>query len=162
MARLNPTKRYFAPEISAVYFATTLANYKTGLARAEITASVELTDEIADISGFTVQSNQIETPDLGNRFISKIGGRTNTADSSLTVYADLNGDDARTVLARGTKGFLIFADGGDDLDQPADVFPVEVTSVGKVRSTGDQAFQLTISFAITGVPAEDLALPALA
>lgn len=159
---LAASKRFFAPEISKVYFATTLATYQTALLRAEITAAIPLTDEIANISGFEVQSGLIDTPDLGHRFTSKIAGRTSTADSSLTVYADQGGDDVRKVLPRGTKGFVIFADSGDEEDLPADIFPVEVTSVGKVRSTGDQAFQLTIGFAITAVPAEDIALPATA
>lgn len=161
MATANATQRFFAPEISKVYFATTLATPKTAVTRVEITGALDITGEIAEISGFSVTGGTIDTPDLGARFTSKIEGRTTTEDSSLTVYADLDGDDLRKQLPRGTKGFLIFADGGDDEDKPADVFPVTVTSVGKVRSTGDQAHQLTISFATTGVPAEDLPLPAL-
>ena len=41
-----------------------------------------------------------------------------------------------------------------------DVYPVEVAAGGKARSTGDQALQVTIDYAITGPPAEDVAIPA--
>jgi hypothetical protein len=155
------SERFFAPEISKVFFATTLVDYEA-YTDAEVTASQDLTGEIADISGFAVSSGMIDTPDLGSRFTKQIGGRTSVDASSLTCYADLAGDDVRAVLPRGTKGFLIFCDGGYVPTQPSDVYPVEVTSVGKVRSTGDQAFQVTINFAITGEPAEDVEIPAAA
>ncbi|MFE6228907.1 hypothetical protein [Cellulosimicrobium sp. NPDC057862] len=161
MVALPATDRFFQPEISKVLFALAIAN-PAAITRAEITAATDLTNEIADMSGWNVASSQINTPDLGNRFVSTITGRTQADNSTLTVYADLTGDDARKVLPRGTKGFLIFADGGDVEDQPCDIFPIEVASVGKVRSTGDQAFQLTIGFAIKKPPFEDVPLPAAA
>lgn len=162
MAPLPKSTRFFAPEISKVYFATSLADYTSGADRAEITAAVDITDEIADLTGFDVTSGSIDTPDLGHRFVSKIAGRLQTSDSSITFYASLDGDDVRKVLPRGTTGHLIFMDGGDVPTQPMDIFPVEVNSVGKVRSTGEQAFQLTIGFTITGTPAEDVDIPAAA
>lgn len=161
MAALPATDRFFQPEISKVFFALAIAN-PAAITRPEITAATDLTNEIADLSGWNVASSQINTPDLGNRFVSSITGRTQADNSTITFYADLTGDDVRTVLPRGTKGFLIFADGGDVASQPCDIFPIEVASVGKVRSTGDQAFQLTIGFAIKKPPFEDVTLPAAA
>lgn len=161
MPKINTTERFFQVGISRVYFALAIAD-KANITRAEITAAKDLTDEIAGITGFGVSSGTIDTPDLGNRFIKKIGGRINTDDSSLTFWADREGDDARKDLPRGTKGYLIFCDHGDAATLPADIFEVEVTSVGKVRSVDEQGFQLTVNFANTGVPAEDVALPAAA
>lgn len=158
MTKLEPTKRFFQPEISKYRFATALADYHDPT-RTEIDAAVELQDEIADLTGFGVTSNLIQVPDLGHRFISQIGGRETANDSSITFYVSPDGDDVRKVLPRGTEGFLIFADGGDEPGYPADVFKVVVTSVSKVRSVGDQGFQVTITFAITAVPAEDIELP---
>ncbi len=162
MAKLATSTRFFAPEISKVFFATSLANYKTGASRAEITASTDITDEIADLSGWDITAGSIDTPDLGTRFMSKIAGRLQTSDSSLTMYASEDGDDARDVLPRGTKGFIIFMDGGDVPTQPSDIFPIEVNSLGKVRTTGETAAQLTVGFTITAPPAEDVAIPAAA
>ncbi|WP_402465797.1 phage tail tube protein [Isoptericola aurantiacus] len=155
------SERFFAPEISKVFFATTLADY-TAYTDTEVTAAQDLTGEIADLSGFMVSSGMIDTPDLDSRFTKQIGGRTSVDASSITFYADLAGDDVRTVLPRGTKGYLIFCDGGYVPTQMSDVYPVEVTSVGKVRSVGDQAMQVTIGFAISDEPAEDVEIPAAA
>lgn len=153
------SKRFFAPEITKVYFVPTIADLQSPT-RAELDAGDDISGEIADISGFTVTSGMIGTPDLGSRFTSQIGGRTQADASSITFYASQDGADIRDVLQRGLAGYLVFMDGGDVPAQPMDVFPVDVTSVGKVRSTGDQASQLTVSFAITAEPAEDVAIPA--
>jgi len=158
--KIEATKRFFQPEISKVIFMTAVADYKAGATRSELDAGKDLTDEIAEISGFNTTSGTIDTPDLGSRFTSKIGGRITVDDSSITFYASQDGKDVRTVLPRGTKGFLAFMDGGDVPTQPYDLMPAEVTNLGKVRATGDNAFQLTVGFAITGVPAEDLDIPA--
>ena len=40
------------------------------------------------------------------------------------------------------------------------MFAVEVAGISKVRTVGSEAFQLTISFAITREPREDLVIPA--
>lgn len=159
--KLPATERFFAPEISKVYFALTIAALPV-LSRADITAAKDITDDIADLSGWNVTSNQINTPDLGNRFVGSITGRTSADNSTITFYGDLTGEDIRKILPRGTKGYLIFADGGDVEDYPSDIFPIEVASVGKLRSTGDQAHQLTVGFAIKKPPFEDVPLPASA
>lgn len=158
MATLTPTKRFFQPEISDYSFLPAVADREV-VTRLEIDAGTLLSPEIADISGFSTSSSLIDTPDLGSRFVPRIGGRTTTEDSTLTFYGSQDGIDARAILPRGTKGFLYLADGGDVPGNLADLFEVEVTSVGKVRSTGDQAFQLTISFGILSVPVEDLVIP---
>lgn len=155
------TDRFFAPEISKVIFATEIAD-PAAYTRAEVDAGQDLTNEIADISGFTVQSGQIATPDLGSRFNKQIGGRTNVETSSITFYGDKAGNDVRGVLPRGTTGHLIFMDGGDVPGQPSDVFTVEVISVGKLRAVGENAFQLTVTFSIKREPAEDVDIPAAA
>jgi hypothetical protein len=154
--------RFFQPGISEYVFVPSIASTSLVPTRAEITAGDDLTAEIADVSGWNVQSNQIDTPDMGTRFVSQIGGRTTAPSSSITFYGDQDSVDVRTVLPRETEGFILIADGGDNgVTSKADVFPVIVTSLGKVRSTGDQAHQLTVTFAITGEPAEDVTLPAL-
>lgn len=154
---LPATERFFAPEISKVYFALTIADIAAPT-RLEINAGTDLTEEIADLSGWSVTTGMIATPGM-SRFTKQIAGRTTAEDSSLTFYADQGGDDVRTILARGDRGFIIFCDGGDAVGNLADVFPVLVRNVGKVRTLADQASQLTVGFAITGVPAEDVVLP---
>lgn len=156
------SSRFFQPEISKVVFIPTIAATTTLIpTRAEINAGDDLSGEIADVSGWNVQSNFIDTPDMGKRYTTKIGGRLTTPDSSLTVYGSQDGDDARAILPRGTEGYLAFMDGGDVTGQPMDVFKVEVAALGKMRSTGDNAFQLTVQFSIKDF-AEDVSIPATA
>ncbi len=160
--KIAKTKRYFDPEITKVYFLTTIVAADFAPTRAEITAGKDLTDEIADLSGWTVTSEQIETPDLGSRFTKKIGGRTTAEDSSLTFYADENGDDVRTVLARSTRGFIVWCDGGDIEDNIAAVFPVQVLSNSQQRSVSGDAARRIVQFSITDEPNEAVELPAAA
>jgi hypothetical protein len=157
---VTQSTRFFAPEITKCIFLPTIAAANLAATRAEIDAGTDLSNEIADLSGWTIASGTIDTPDLGNRFTRQISGRTTAEASSLTMYADKKGVDAREILPRDTVGFIVFMDGGDVPADPMDVFPVSVSSLGKVRSTGDQAGQLTINFSITGIPAEDLPIPA--
>lgn len=159
MTALTPAQRYFAPEITKVRFIPTIAAANHHPTAAERDAGTVLID-IADITGWSVTGTDIATPDIDTRFTKSIPGRTTAADSSLTFYADIAGDDARKVLAEGQNGYIEFADGGDEEGKLTDVFPVRVRSVGKVRSTGDQAMQITIGFTITGRPATDVPIPA--
>lgn len=156
---LPASTRFFAPEVTKVYWLPSCANINSPT-RAEITAGDDLSGEIAALSGWTVESGFINTPDLGSRFTSMIPGRTSAPSSSITFYASKDGEDVRGVLARNDAGFVMFCDGGDVPTQPADVFPATVASVGKVRQVDDGANQLTIAFAITAEPAEDVAIPA--
>lgn len=156
---LPATERFFAPEISKVYFLPTIVAATHIPTRAEITAGTDLTDEIQTLSGWAQTAASIATPDWGSRFTSNIPGRTSVADSSITFYADRSGADVRAVLTELLNGYIVLADGGDDEDLLADSFPVRVASVGKVRSDS-AALLITVGFTITRKPALDFELPA--
>ena len=159
MGAMTPAERFLAPEIIKVRFIPTIAAEDHHPTAAERAAGTLLKD-IADYTGWSVSGNDIATPDIDTRFTKSIPGRTTSADSSITHYADLAGDDIRKVVAEGQSGYIEFADGGDEEGKLADIFPVRAKSVGKVRSTGDQAHQITIGFTITGKPATDVPIPA--
>ncbi|MGH3679086.1 MAG: hypothetical protein ACRDT2_01985 [Natronosporangium sp.] len=156
---ISAASRYFNRGTSVVVFATAVAN-KNSPTRVEINAGTDLSNEINEIDGWTVTGETIETPDLGTTFTSTISGSTSADDSSLTLYADVTGADARTLMPRGTNGFVLWMDGGDIAGRKMDVFPVRVTSVGKPRTTDDEAATVTIQYAITSEPAENVAIPA--
>jgi hypothetical protein len=152
--------RYFRPGTTKVYWVTTMATYTTPT-RSELNAGKDLSPEIAEITGFTVTSESLDTPDLATRFVSKIPGRINAEDSSINFYASSTGfTDARSVLPRDTTGYAVFMDGGDvTTTGRMDVYPATVASVGKLRALEDPA-QVQVTFTITRVPAEDLIIPA--
>jgi hypothetical protein len=160
MATLTASTRYFNAGTTQVHFLPSIAAANLTPTRAEITAGTNLTGEVADLAGWSVTGGEIDTPDLGSTFTDKIPGKTSVDDSSLTFYADEAGNDVRDVLPRGTTGFIVIMDGGDVAGRPADVFPVRVRSVPKIRSAGEDSARLTVSFSITAEPAEDVAIPA--
>jgi hypothetical protein len=131
------------------------------LTRSEINAGTDLSGQLADASGWSVASTQIETPDLATRYTSTIPGVINADDSSLVLYMSKDGVDARALMPRDEEGFIIFLDGGDVAANLCDVFPVTVSSVSKMRSVqGSDADTMTFTFAITSEPSENVAVPA--
>lgn len=155
---LAATTRFFAPEVTKIVFCTTVAN-KSAPTRSEINAGKELSGQVSAVNGFTVSSGLIDAPDYGNRFTSRNPGRTEVADSSLTFYQSQDTNDVRLVLPRNTTGFILMMWGGDVPTQRMDVFPVTVTSAGKSIPDNADA-DITVQFAITSVPAEDVVIPA--
>lgn len=156
---ITASTRYFDPEITVVYYIPAIAAADLTPTRAEMDAGTNLTPQIADLSGWVVTSEEIETPDMGTRFTSKIPGRRSAEDSNLTLYSDINGNDVRTLLPRDTEGYMMWCDGGDVAGNAADVFPIRVRSVPKQRSMTDAA-RIQVQCSITSEPAEDVTVPA--
>lgn len=140
--------RYFQPGTTKVVVLPSIASLATGATRAEINAGTDVSGDVAAINGFQVNSNQIDTPDLGGRFTKRVPGRLAADDSSITFYADVAGADIRTVLQRDQNTHIGIMDGGDVAGRKADYFKVTVASVGKVRDMED-APRLNVTFTIT-------------
>lgn len=128
--------------------------------RAEINAGTDLSVDLAEVAGFTVSSDLIDTPDINKRFTSRIPGRITAEDSSLVFYADRVGDDVRALMPRDEEGFIVRMPGGDVPASMGSTFPVTVSSLSEAAGTDDEADRLTVSYAITAEPAEDWAIPA--
>jgi hypothetical protein len=157
MPAIPKAKRYFQPGITKLFWLTTAVDY-TALTLAEITAGTELTKDLAEIAGWEVTSNSIDTPDFASRFTSKVPGLTSVSDSSLTFYGSSDGQDVRQTLSRDDIGYLVAMDGGQTAGNVMDVYPATVASLGKVRSNSD-AYKIQVSFTITAVPSEDQTIP---
>ena len=148
---------YYQPGVTKVYIVPTMANYQAPT-RSELDAGLDVTRQVRSIDGFSVESDQIERPDMASTFTSKIGGRTAAADSSLTIYAAKNGIDARQTLVQGYTGFIVMLDGGDVTGYKMDVYPVLV--IGRPKQRGDSdPMNIMYQFSITQPPAEDVAIP---
>jgi hypothetical protein len=128
--------------------------------REELNAGTDLSNEIQEIDGWLVESESVETPDLGHLFTGSITGSTSAEDSSVTMYADLGGTDIRDVISRGDNGYMVIMDGGDVAGRTMDVFPCRVGSLGKNRTVDDDPATITINFNITSEPSEDVTIPA--
>ena len=151
------TSRYIPPGTTHYYWVASIAN-KSAPTRAELDAGVDLTNEIADVNGFSTQSEQKETPDLGSRFVGKIPGRISADDSSITMYMSSTSNDVRSLLPRDTAGFIVAFPEGDIAGRKMDVFPVKVSGQPKKRDMEDAA-TIEIQFSITSIPAENVTVP---
>ncbi len=156
---LTATLRYIPPGTRKVYWLTTIASYATAVTRAEINAGTDLTNEIAEMSGFSVTSASTETPDLSTRFTAKIPGRITADDSSISFYASSTSADVRTVLPRDTAGFVIILPEGDVPTQKMDVYPAKVASTA-VDTAMEDPEKINIAFTVTRIPALNLTIPA--
>ena len=150
--------RYARFGVTKVYFCPTIANIASPT-RAELNAGTDLSGEVESINGFQVTSNFIDTPDLATSFVGKIIGRTSSDDSSVTMYASSNSVDVRSLLPRGTTGFIVWLDEGDVAGRKGDVYPITVGSIPKDRDM-EAAARIIVNVAITRTPAENFTIPA--
>lgn len=155
---ISTSTRFFARGVTKCYYLPSVASLSAPT-RPEMNSGLDLSPQIADLSGFTVTGNQIDTPDLGTTFDSKIAGTTSAEDSSLDLYASVDGVDVRVDLPRTTTGVIMWCDGGDVPGRKADLFPVTVTSNSEMRSM-TEAGKRRVGFAITSEPAESVTIPA--
>lgn len=146
---VGTTQVLFCPAISAPATPTFV----------ELDAGTELTRDIAELSGWTTNSEFIDVPDLATRFTGKIPGRITAEDSSFTFYADEDSGagDVGALLPRDTEGYVVIADGGL-ASGVGDVFHVKVGANSTVRSVDDSVKRM-VSFAILDEPSEGVTLP---
>lgn len=156
---MNPSTRFFNAAITRVVFVPEISD-KFSPTRAELDAGTDVSADIAELTGWQVTSEQVQTPDLATRFTSSIPGRSTAEESAITFYADREGEDVRELLPRDTQGYAVIMDHGDQAGLPVDVYPVRVASVGKMRSVGEEAARLEVQFSILSEPAENVTIPA--
>lgn len=154
---LTPTTRYFPPGIRKVYWVPTIANYLAPT-RAEINSGTDLSAELSAMTGWSVTSATVDTPDMGSRFTSQVPGRLTSATNDLTLYNSQNSNDGRTLLVRDTNGFIIVLWEGDVAGQKMDVFPVRVSSSAPDSATENPGATV-FSFAATKLPAINVVIP---
>lgn len=158
---LTASTRFTDQATTVIYIIPSIAATNLTPTRAEMTAGLNITGEVNDLSGWTVESNQIVTEDLASPFESTIPGSTTAPKSDLVLYTSKNGVDIRNSLPRNTVTNIMFCDGGDTGGNKAEVYPVIVTSNGVMRNVpGKTASKVKIMFAITKQPAQGVTVPA--
>jgi hypothetical protein len=155
---ITAATRYFRPGLTAVVFAPAVAN-KAAPTRAEINAGTDLSRDVQATDGFSTTANFLDAPDLVSSFVSKVAGTLEAGDSSITMYQSSNSVDARSLMPRGTTGFILWFDESDTPGRKADTFPITVASVSKQRDIAAIAV-IQFAFAISSAPAVDWTVPA--
>ena len=154
---ITPSTRYIPPGTTQYYWVPSIANIQAP-SRAELDAGTDLTGEVADVAGFSQASDQVDTPDLKTRFVPKIPGRINAADSSLTLYASADSNDARSLMPIDAVGNIVVFGEGDTPALKMDVYPVKVSSPEKQRAVEDPS-KIMFAYSVTAAPAENITVP---
>lgn len=155
---ISSSTRYINKGVTKCYWVTSISDISAPTA-VELDAGTDLSPEIMDINGWTIETESVDTPDLANTFTGNIPGSTSAGDSSITLYADLGGTDVRDLLATGTNGYIVWMDGGYTAGRNMDVFPVRVGSRAMNRTLDNDPATVEVSFYVTSAPAEGVTVP---
>jgi hypothetical protein len=158
MATIPTSTRFYQPGVIAILFLPTIAASTYVPTTSEISGGTDLTPEVDDIAGWSYSTNFIETKDAASRVSPKLAGRVSLEDSSITFNGSQNGTDARGVFTLNQAGFIVMADAGIGTGKKAEVFPVTVGSIVKVRSLDSDPFKIRVDFGVTNIP-KDVVLP---
>jgi hypothetical protein len=130
--------------------------------RAQLDAAQDLSIDLADLSGFSLENSPIPTVNLAESFTPQIEGEDTTADSSLTFHDRDDAEVIRAALEKGTAGFIFLFPYGDVPTQRMEVWEVKVTGTNDVWSLGNESARFRSTFAPQSVPTQDAEVPAAA
>ena len=152
--------RFFRPGTSKVHWLTTIASLPTPT-RAEITAGTNLTPWVAALTGFDVDQQLIEIPDVTTNTVIQRTGSNRIVPSAFVLYDDLETAGLRVTLAAGTTGYVVLMPYGDTATRRAEVWRVRTmlpTSGG--WSTESKAATYTVPVAVLSFPTLGAVVPA--
>jgi len=155
---IGASARYIPEGVTKFNWLPACANYLSPT-RAEINAGTDLSPEIASPGNWGIISGVIDAPDLATLFTAQVAGKVTVDGPTLDMYADGTSTDVRTLLPRGTTGFILKLPEGDVAGRKMDVFPVKVVAQAKPTNlTNPSVIQL--QFAPSKIPAENVTVPA--
>lgn len=152
--------KFFRRGISKARFLPAVAAANLVPTRAEITAGTDLSPSIADMTGWEFSNSAIATPNLAERFTGNIPGEDTVGDSAIVLYDDDAGSALRTLLAKGTNGFLLWMPYGDVPTKRAEVFPIRVAVISDEKSMGNDAARFSVGCSVTAEPNTGVTIPA--
>ncbi|TXS68936.1 hypothetical protein [Streptomyces sp. sk2.1] len=153
--------RFNRKGVTKILFAETIADLGYMPTLVEITGATDYTKQTAAVDGFSIENQEIETPDMESTFVAKIPGDDSAADSSLTFYEDDTTDTIETDLAKGTTGFILIARKGKAAGTKGlDVYPVRVASTSAAITADNEAAKIMVKFSITDRPLLNATIPA--
>ncbi|MFB7312984.1 hypothetical protein [Streptomyces sp. NPDC056192] len=154
--------RFNRKGVTRILFVETIASPTYMPTLVEITGATDYTKQITAIDGFSIENQEIETPDMDSTFVSKIPGDDSAADSSLTFWEDDVTDTIETDLAKGTEGFILIARKGKAASAKGlDVYPVRVASNSATVTADNEGAKLMVKFSITDRPLLNATVPAV-
>lgn len=152
MSVLPQTTRYFHAGLTRVWWLA--GDSVAAPTAADLDAGWEVTGEVADVLGWSVQASLADRPEAERRFVPQSPGSVSVPQSVLTFYADRAAVDARLLLPLLAVGRVVFADAGELA--AVDSFPVQVSAVGKARSVAEEPARFDVTFAVLDAPLLDV------
>jgi hypothetical protein len=156
--------RFFRRGTTKTYWVPTLGSL-TAPSAAQVNAGVNMTQQVADISGFEFANSPIPTPDLSTTFTTTIPGEDTAQEPQLVFYEDNVANTLQTTLAKGTTGHVVIFYKGTAGASPATGDKAEVwatISTGPYReySMGNDPARWGARFTPTAPPSFDATLVA--
>ena len=137
----------------------TICNYLVPT-RAELNAGTDLSAQVETVNGWSLQGAMVDVPDMGSRFTTQIPGRLTSPTNDITCLPVAEQHRRPWPAARVTRTATWCACGTvTSPGKKMDVFPARVITQA-VDTTVDDPGKVTISFAITRLPAINLTIPA--
>lgn len=156
-----PVKKYMRRGTSKFYFLEDITAGTMIPTRTEITSGTEFSEYIAAMDGWTVQNNEIETPNMADTYDSTIPGSDKADTSTFTFYEDEVTAVLETSFAKGTTGYIvIFRKGDVPANLSMDVFPIRVASQSPQYTADNEAAKFMVTCSITSRPVQGAAVPA--
>jgi len=155
--------RFMRKGITRFYFVPTIASATLVPTTAEVTAGTRLDTQLADVNGFRYSNNPINVPDMSSTFVANIPGEDSVEASNLTFYEDKTTNAIKTAQPKATTGYIVIfysgiAGASPAIGDKADVWPIQVASVGRAYTAGNEAAQYQIIYAPTAAPGEEKVL----
>lgn len=154
---IGASSRYIPEGVTHFYFIAAIANYLSPT-RSELNAGTDLTPEIAAAGDWAINGNAVPAGDLASKFDVQIDGKTSMGTTTLDMYADSTSTDVRTLLPRGTNGYVVKFPEGDVTGRKMDVFPIRVLAQPKPTNMGNPSV-ISLQFVVTKTPAENVTVP---
>lgn len=150
---------FFRRGVTRVFVVATVAN-PAAMTVIEATAGEEITDSIADISGFRFSNSRINVPKLSSSFTGTIAGEDTADDSSFTFYEDDTTNPLQATLAKGTQTNVVFFTRGTAGASPAaadeyQLWAVESAATPTEFSMGNDPARWMAEFGTTDPPVLD-------
>ena len=150
--------RYFPPGTRKYYWVTSIAN-QAAPTRAELNAGIDLSGQVAAVTGFALTSNTSDVTPLGSQFIILINTTLNASGTNeIILYASADSHDARLIMPIGTTGFLVLPAEGDISGQYCEVWPANVNAMFFEPAT-ETPGEIHFQFTITAQPSQNVPIP---
>lgn len=157
---ISRVERFIDPGVTRVYSVDSIASLAAPL-RVELDAGIDVTGEIAAVSGFALESTTVDSTGAGDGCVTEeLGDLRTQGQPRIAMYADPGGYDARSLWGRGDAVYLVFLHGGDIPGHLMDVWPVQVASVSKpIDYAASDAALVVAQFVVADPPVTDVEVP---